>query len=134
MMAASGRALRLGLPLKELLAARSGLSGLHVERLTWITLVRLALLVEHGKGPEPHPGHTGPGCQHCVVDPRRNRSSLVAWIVAAVAVVFAIVVFLSKGGGFASNFAGYGSLGLLALLACPLMMGGMMWMMMRKGH
>lgn len=79
-------------------------------------------------------GHDAKTCTHCAVDPRRNKSSLVAWIVAAVAVLFAIIVFVSRSGGTAFAIGGYGSLGLLAILACPLMMGGMMWMMMRKGH
>jgi Na+/proline symporter len=83
---------------------------------------------------DPHPHPPGKACAHCVVDPRRNKSTLVAWVVAAVAVAFAVVVYVSKSGSVGSNLAGYGSLGLLALLACPLTMGGMMWMMMRKGH
>lgn len=69
-----------------------------------------------------------------MVDPKRNRSSLVAWIVAAVAVVFAIVVFLTKGGTPTNIFAGYGTLVILALIACPLIMGGMMLRMHGKGH
>jgi high-affinity Fe2+/Pb2+ permease len=81
-----------------------------------------------------HQHADGKTCAHCVVDPRRNRSSLVAWIVAAVAVTFAIVVYVSRAGSGASNFAAFGSLGVLMLLACPLIMGGMMWMMMRKNH
>ena len=80
-----------------------------------------------------HGTHDGEACPHCAVDPRRNKSSLVAWIVAAVAVVFAIVVFVSRAGGTAFSIGGYGALGLLAILACPLMMGAMM-LMMRKGH
>ena len=79
------------------------------------------------------PPHDPKKCMHCAVDPRRNKSSLVAWIVAAVAVVFAIVVFVSRSDSAAFNIGGYGALGLLAILACPLVMGGMMWMMMRKG-
>ncbi len=84
--------------------------------------------------PATHSHGAGESCSHCMVDPKRNRASLVAWIVAAVAVVFAIIVWFSKSGSFGSNFAGFGSFGLLALLVCPLMMGGMMWMMTRKGH
>ena len=72
-------------------------------------------------------------CEHCLVNPRKNTSSLVAWIVAAVAVVFALVVYFSRPGSLGGNLAGGGSLALLAILACPLMMGAMM-LMMRKGH
>lgn len=79
------------------------------------------------------PGHDAGACQHCLVDPKRNKSSLVAWIVAAVAVVFALVVYFSRAGSLGSNLAGGGSLALLAILACPLMMGAMM-LMMRKHH
>jgi hypothetical protein len=85
-------------------------------------------------GMEPSAGHqhaAGQSCPDCLVDPRRNKSSLVAWIVAAVAVVFAILVFVSRAGSAGSFIGGYGALGLLAILACPLMMGGMMFFMMR---
>ncbi len=78
-------------------------------------------------------GHDLQACMHCMVDPKRNKSSMVAWIVAAVAVVFALVVYFSRAGSLGSNLAGGGSLALLAILACPLMMGAMM-LMMRKGH
>lgn len=57
----------------------------------------------------------------------------MAWIVAAVAVVFALAVFFSRPGGTAFSIGGYGALALLAILACPIMMGAMM-LMMRKGH
>ena len=79
------------------------------------------------------PGHDAGSCQHCLVDPKRNKSSLVAWIVAGVAVVFALVVYFSRAGSLGSNLAGGGSLALFAVLACPLMMGAMM-LMMRKHH
>ena len=78
-------------------------------------------------------GHHDKSCQHCLVNPKRNRSSMVAWIVAAIAVVFALVVYFSRAGSLGNNLAGGGSLALLAVLACPLMMGAMM-LMMRKGH
>jgi hypothetical protein len=69
-------------------------------------------------------------CQHCLVHPSRSQSSLVAWIVAAVAVAFALIVFFSRSGwGIA---AGYGSFALLGVLVCPLVMGAMMFFMMRK--
>lgn len=78
--------------------------------------------------------HTGAAdCAHCLVNPRRNRSSLMAWLVALVAVAFAVVVYFSRAGGAAGTFAGSGSLVLLALLLCPLTMGAMM-LMNRKGH
>lgn len=77
----------------------------------------------------PHDGT----CAHCAVDPRRNRSSLVAWIVAAVAVIAALVVFFSRAGSVGSTIGGFSSIALLAILACPLMMGAIM-LMMRKGH
>lgn len=72
-------------------------------------------------------------CAHCAVDPRRNRSSLIAWIVAAVAVVAALAVFFSRAGSAGSTLGGFSSFALLGILACPLMMGAMM-LMMRKGH
>lgn len=81
--------------------------------------------------PAAHPGEAG--CPDCLVGPRRGRSSLVAWIVAAVAVVFAILVFVSRSGSTGSLVGGFGALGLLAILACPVVMGAMM-LAMRKGH
>ena len=81
---------------------------------------------------EKHEHANGTRCAHCLVDPQRSKSSLVAWIVAAVAVVFALVVFFSRAGSAGSNVAGFGSLALLSVLVCPLVMGAMMFFMMRK--
>ncbi len=88
-----------------------------------------AVKTKPGHGQE---GHDMQSCGHCVVDPKRNKSSLVAWIVAGVAVVFAIVVYFSRAGSLGSNLAGGGSLALLAVLACPLIMGAMMFMMGKR--
>lgn len=70
-------------------------------------------------------------CPQCAAAPA-SRSAKVAWGVAAVAVALLVGVFLygaaSRGGLL---LAGGGGLVLLALVACPLTMGGMMWMMMR---
>ncbi|MFA5943549.1 MAG: hypothetical protein WC876_03680 [Candidatus Thermoplasmatota archaeon] len=84
--------------------------------------------------PHGQPGHDGHSCSHCLVDPKRNKSSLVAWIVAGVAVAFALAVYFTKAGSFGNNLAGGGSIALLAILVCPLMMGVMMFFMMRKSH
>lgn len=80
-----------------------------------------------------HPGHTGSDCPTCMVDPRRNRSSLVAWIVAAGAIAVALVTYFSRAGSTSFNLGGYSAIALMAILACPVMMGAMM-LMMRKGH
>ena len=76
--------------------------------------------------------HEHDSCAHCLVDPKASKNSLIAWIVAGVAVLFALLVWFSKSGSFASAAGGFGALGLLAVLACPVTMGGMMWFMMRK--
>ncbi|HJQ93989.1 MAG TPA: hypothetical protein VJ874_06890 [Candidatus Thermoplasmatota archaeon] len=81
-----------------------------------------------------HKHAQGESCPHCAVDPRRNRSSLVAWIVAAAAVAFALIVFFSRAGSPGAYFGGLGAAALIGLLLCPLAMGGMMWMMMRQHH
>lgn len=73
----------------------------------------------------------GDACGHCLVDPKRNKSSKVAWIVASVAVALALLVFFSKAGGLGSAVGGYGSAVLLGTLVCPLTMGAMMFFMMR---
>ena len=86
--------------------------------------------------PPPHE-HTGPAdvdCPGCLVKPKMARSAKYAWTVAGIAVtLLVIVLFLglqSRGGIFVAG----GGLFLIMMLACPLMMGGMMWMMMRTGH
>lgn len=76
--------------------------------------------------------HNDDSCAHCLVDPKSSKSSLIAWIVAAIAVLFALLAWFSKSGSFASAAGGYGALGLLVVLACPVTMGAMMWFMMRK--
>jgi hypothetical protein len=86
--------------------------------------------VDHPSGHQHPDGQT---CPDCLVDPRRNKSSLIAWIVAAVAVAFAILVYVSRAGSAGFNLGAYGALGIVMILACPLMMGAMMWMMMRHG-
>ena len=82
---------------------------------------------------DPATAHTGrPDCPHCLADPRRSRSELVAWCVAAVAVVLLAVVFFYGLGSAPATWAAAGGFGLVGVLLCPLVMGGMMWMMMRK--
>lgn len=84
---------------------------------------------------DPHAHADGATCQHCLVPPPTNRSAKIAWTVAGVAVALLLIVFFmganSTGG---TLLAGAGGLGLLALLACPLTMGAMMWFMMKKKH
>lgn len=99
---------------------------------TTATGLRRAFLAAAMEHEQSHGHGAKDGCAQCLVDPKRNRSSLIAWIVAAVAVTFAIVVFVSRSGSPASSIGGYGSLGLLAILACPIMMGAMMLMMRGK--
>lgn len=88
--------------------------------------------------PLKHQAHThadGATCAHCLVPPPTNRSAKIAWTVAGIAVALLLVVFFlgaSSTGG--TLLAGAGGLGLLALLACPLTMGAMMWFMMKKQH
>lgn len=89
--------------------------------------------------PAPHEGHThaeGATCQHCLVPPPADRSAKIAWTVAGVAVALLLAVFFLGGSrtGAGTAVAGFGGITLLALLACPLMMGAMMWYMSKKGH
>ena len=85
----------------------------------------------------PSGGHVheaGEPCPQCLVDPKRSRSSLVAWIIAAVAVAVALVAVLARPGSLGFDIAGVSAVGLLVVLLCPLMMGAMMFMMMRSHH
>lgn len=82
--------------------------------------------------PAPH-AHEHESCPNCLINPSRSRSSLVAWIVAAAAVGFALLVWFSRSGSLAANAGGFGALSLMAILVCPLVMGAMMFFMMRKG-
>lgn len=81
---------------------------------------------------DPAQAHEHASCPHCLVNPKQSRSSLVAWIVAAAAVGFALLVWFSKSGSLAESAGGFASLSLLALLLCPLVMGAMMFFMMRR--
>lgn len=91
-------------------------------------------------GPAPtkplaHTHADGATCEHCLVPPPTNRSAKIAWTVAGIAVALLLIVFFmgaNSAGG--TLLAGAGGLSLLALLACPLTMGAMMWFMMKKGH
>lgn len=69
-----------------------------------------------------------------MVHPNRPGSAKIAWAVAAVAVALLLMVVFLKLGPTGNLAAGFGGVALLGLIACPLIMGGMMWMMMRKGH
>lgn len=84
----------------------------------------------------PHTHANGETCAHCLVPPPANRSAKIAWIVAGTAVALLLAVFFLGGSGSRSGttLAGVGGIGLLALLACPLTMGAMMWYMSKKQH
>lgn len=51
---------------------------------------------------------------------------------AGVALALLSVVFLASAGSLPATLAAGGGLLLVGTLLCPLVMGGMMWMMMRK--
>ncbi|MGH2625661.1 MAG: hypothetical protein ACRDHY_03295 [Anaerolineales bacterium] len=87
---------------------------------------------------EAHDAHHSHGnaeaCPHCLADPRRPGSAKVAWAIAGIAVAALLVVLFLGIGSSGGNIVAFTALPLLAVLACPLVMGGMMWMMMRKQH
>ena len=85
--------------------------------------------------PPTHPSgqHAdGTTCEHCLVPAPRNRSAMIAWIVAGVAVALLIVVYFLGIGSSRGTFVAASGFGLAGLLICPLAMGVMMWFMMRK--
>lgn len=91
-------------------------------------------------GPTPHDHHDrrthadGTTCEHCIMPSPTNRSEKIAWTVAGIAVAILLAVFFMGAGSTGGTLlAGGSGLVLLALLACPLMMGAMMWMM-REQH
>lgn len=73
-------------------------------------------------------------CEHCVVPAPTNRSARIAWTVAGLAIALLIVVFFLGIGSNPSTLLAAGGFGLLGMLLCPIIMGGMMWVMMRKKH
>jgi predicted phage tail protein len=73
-------------------------------------------------------------CDHCLVPAPTDRSAKVAWTVAAIAVGLLIVVFFLGVGSAPGTLVAGSGFALVGMLLCPLVMGGMMWMMMRKGH
>lgn len=78
------------------------------------------------------PGHESATCPRCLADPRRPGAAKVAWAVTGIAVSALLAVLVLGIGSSGGNLAALTALPLLAVLACPLVMGGMMWMMMRK--
>ncbi len=87
----------------------------------------------HAKPGEHVSGHM-PVCPQCAMSPAKPGSAKVAWAVAGVAAILLLVVVFLKLGPSGNFAVGLSGLALLSIVACPLMMGGMMWMMMRKGH
>ncbi len=84
--------------------------------------------------PDPTPPHTDThdDCAACLVRPGRSRSEAIAWVIALLAVGLLVAVFFLGVGTSASTLLASGGFLLLATLLCPIVMGGMMWMMMRK--
>lgn len=83
---------------------------------------------------DPQMHAEGATCDHCLVPAPTNRSAKIAWIVAGVAVTLLIVVFFLGVGSTPSTLVAASGFGLVGVLLCPLVMGGMMWFMMRKKH
>lgn len=87
--------------------------------------------------PGKHGAHThadGATCDQCLVPAPTNRSAKIAWTVAAIAIALLIVVFFLGVGSWPSTLVAAGGFGLLGALLCPVVMGGMMWFMMRKNR
>lgn len=85
--------------------------------------------------PEHQHAHAAlPDCPQCLVQPNKPGSAKVAWAIAGIAILLLLVVVFVKLGPAGNLAAGFGGVALLSLIACPLVMGGMMWMTMRKGH
>ena len=84
--------------------------------------------------PTAHTHADGSTCPQCVVPPPGNRSAKIAWTVAAIAILLLIAVFFLGVGSTPSTLLAAGGFGLAGVLLCPLVMGGMMWFMMRKNH
>jgi uncharacterized integral membrane protein len=83
---------------------------------------------------DTHKGHPMADCPLCVVKTPRTRSEKVAWAIASIAVVLLLLVLVVGVGSAPGNLLAFAAVPLLAVLVCPIVMGAMMWMMMRKGH
>ena len=84
--------------------------------------------------PAGHAHADGSTCEHCLVPPPSNRSAKIAWTVAGIAILLLLIVFFLGVGSTPSTILAAGGFGLAGVLLCPLVMGGMMWFMMRKNH
>lgn len=73
-------------------------------------------------------------CPACLVKPGASKSAKVAWGVAIMALLLLAGVLFWGPGSTGGKLAGGGGLLLLGALICPLVMGGMMFFMMRKSH
>ena len=68
-----------------------------------------------------------------MVSSGKSGSAKVAWAIAVTAVLLLVGVFILGVGSAGGTALAVAGVPLLAVLVCPLVMGGMMWMMMRKG-
>lgn len=86
--------------------------------------------MEPTEGPHKH-AHPHRDCPACLVPQKWTRGAKFAWTIAGVALVLLAIVFFAGIGSPGATWAGLGGVTILALVACPLMMGLMMWMMTR---
>lgn len=81
--------------------------------------------------PHEHGAHQHADCPQCLMSPTRPGTKL-PWAIAAIAVALLLgVLFLGVGSAGATTLS-FAAIPLLGVLVCPLVMGGMMWVMMRK--
>lgn len=84
--------------------------------------------------PQPHSHAPGETCEHCLVAPPKSKSALAAWIIAGISTTLLILVYFTGIGTSRGTLLASGGFALAGVLICPLVMGGMMWFMMRRDH